>query len=86
MGWFTATVLFALIWWTVLFAVLPLGTRTVDQPDATSGWRGTPANPRIGRKVLLTTVIAVLIWGGCVLVITSPWLSFRSGWLALPDR
>ena len=27
MDWFTACVLYALIWWTVLFAVLPFGTR-----------------------------------------------------------
>lgn len=27
MGWFTGCVLYLLIWWTVLFAVLPLGVR-----------------------------------------------------------
>ena len=26
MGWFTGTVLYVIIWWTVLFGVLPLGT------------------------------------------------------------
>jgi predicted secreted protein len=84
MGWFTGLVLFALIWWTVLFAVLPIGTTPRDEPDAASGWRGTPQAPRMGRKVLWTTVVAILVWGACALVIESPWLSFRHGWLAMP--
>ncbi len=37
MGWFTAVVLYTLIWWTVLFAVLPFGTRPVT--DARDGQR-----------------------------------------------
>ena len=40
MNWFTGVVLYALIWWTVLFAVLPIGTRPIDDPDQQSGWRG----------------------------------------------
>jgi predicted secreted protein len=36
----------------------------------------------MGRKVLATTLVSALIWGVCYLLITSPWLSFRTGWLA----
>ena len=34
MNWFTGVVLYILIWWTVLFAVLPIGTRPVEDADA----------------------------------------------------
>ena len=86
MGWFTAAVLYLLIWWIVLFAVLPVGTRPEAEPDPTSGWRGAPARPRLGRKLLATTVAAAVVWGGCMALIESDWLSFRHGWLALHDE
>ena len=85
MNWFTGIVLYVLIWWTVLFAVLPFGTRPVADADPATGWRGAPEHPRMLRKVLVTTVLAAAIWLGCYLVIRSNWLSFRSGWLALPE-
>jgi predicted secreted protein len=77
MNWFTSFVVFVLVWWTVLFAVLPFGTRPEPEADASTGWRGVPARPLIGRKLLATTVIAVLVWGAIMLVIRSDWLSFR---------
>ena len=80
MHWFTAFVLFTLIWWTVLFAVLPWGTRPVEEPDVDAGgWRGAPARPLIARKMIATTLIAVVLWGGAMLVIRSDWISFRPG-------
>ena len=85
MGWFNALVLFVLIWWTMLFIVLPLGTKPVAAPDKASGWRGAPAQPQIGRKLVITTLATLVIWGGCVGVIDSGWLSFRHGVLALPQ-
>jgi predicted secreted protein len=74
-----------LIWWTVLFAVLPLGTKPVAAPDAATGWRGAPAQPRLGRKLLVTTLVTLVIWGGCVAVIATDWISFRHGFWALPE-
>ena len=86
MNWVTAVVLYLLIWWIVLFAVLPVGTRPEAEPDANSGWRGAPAKARIGRKMLATTLVAALVWGGCMALIRSDWISFRHGWLALSDE
>jgi len=85
MHWVSGVVLFVIIWWTALFAVLPIGTRPVEQADSTSGWRGAPEKPRLLRKMVITTVVAAVIWGGCYWVITSDYLSFREGILALPD-
>jgi len=78
MSWFTAFVVFVLVWWTVLFAVLPFGTRPEPDADPTTGWRGVPARPLMGRKLLATTLISLLVWGAIMAVIRSDWLSFRS--------
>ncbi len=86
MGWFTGFVLFVLIWWTVLFAVLPIGTRPAPEADAASGWRGAPERPHILRKAVATTLVSAVIWAGCYAVISQrDLLSFRQGILALPD-
>jgi predicted secreted protein len=86
MTWFTGVVLYVLIWWVVLFAVLPFGTRPVADADPTSGWRGAPERPRLLRKAVITTLVACVIWGLAYALITSGWVSFRSGWLAMPDN
>jgi predicted secreted protein len=56
----------------------------VARPDSVTGWRGAPEHPRMGRKLLATTLVSAVIWGLCYGLIASDWLSFRSGWLALP--
>ena len=84
MGVVTAVVLYSLIWWTVLFAVLPLGTQPVADADKSTGWRGTPERPRLGRKILVTTLVSTLIWAIIVGLIESDWLSFRHGLLSMP--
>ena len=84
MNWFTGSVVYVLIWWLVLFAVLPVGTRPAEQPDAATGWRGAPENPRLWRKVITTTIIAGVIWGAVDLLILSDWISFRHGYFAAP--
>jgi predicted secreted protein len=86
MGWFTGIVLFILIWWTALFAVLPLGQEPESEADPVSGVRGVPRSPRVGRVVIITTLVSVVIWAGCDALISSDWLSFRHGILAFhPD-
>lgn len=86
MGWFTGSVLFILIWWTVLFAVLPFGTHPVSGADLQTGWRGAPEHPHLLRKVIATTLVAALVWAGAYALITSDYLSFRHGFLAMPDH
>lgn len=85
MTWFTGTVVYLLVWWTVLFAVLPFGTRpdTEGSPES-GGWRGAPERPLLLRKVIATTLVSLVIWAGIFAIVESDMLSFRSGWLALP--
>jgi predicted secreted protein len=85
MNWVSGVVLFILIWWVALFAVLPIGTHAVEHPDAASGWRGAPANPRLWRKIALTTLVACVVWGLSFALIESGWISFRDGFFAAPN-
>lgn len=80
----TGLAIYFVLWWLVLFAVLPFGTSPVAEPDAQTGWRGAPAKPQLGRKALATTLITAVLWGLLYLAITSEFLSFREGILALP--
>jgi len=85
MNWFTGVVLFVIIWWTTLFAVLPIGTKPVARPDDKSGWRGAPEQPKILRKVIVTTLVACLLWIGSYSLIQSDLISFRHGFFAEPE-
>lgn len=78
MHWFTAFVVFVMIWWTVLFAVLPVGTKPVAEADDASGWRGAPAQAAIPKKLAVTTVISLALWAVAMVLIRSDWLSFRT--------
>ena len=80
----TGLAIYFVLWWLVLFAVLPFGTRPVADPDSQTGWRGAPAKPHLGRKALATTLVTAILWGLLYLAITSEFLSFREGVLALP--
>jgi predicted secreted protein len=82
----TGVAMYIIIWWTLLFAVLPFGTKPVADADDKTGWRGAPERPRIVLKMVITTVLSALVWVACYIVITGPWLSFRTGWLAMPPK
>jgi predicted secreted protein len=75
----SAIVLFAVIWFMVLFVVLPL--RLTTQGEAGNVTPGTPesapADPRIGRKMRLVTVIAAVLWVVIAGVILSGAISVR---------
>ena len=84
MPWFTAFVVYVLIWWLVLFAVLPVGTKPVDVEIEAGGWRGAPEKPMLGRKLLATTAISFVLWLiAMAIILQTDVLSFRQGWLAL---
>ena len=76
MTWFTGVMVFVIIWWVVLFTVLPWGVRVSDNPEpghATSA----PEKPMLWRKALITTLIAAVLWVGAYYLIESDLLSFR---------
>lgn len=64
MGITSALVLFAVIWFMTLFVVLPLRLETQgDRGEVTHGTpAGSPANPQMKKRFLITTCVAVVLW------------------------
>jgi predicted secreted protein len=76
MGWLTGIVVYILVWWVTLFAILPLWV-TPTEPGEIGHETGAPRQPYLWRKLALTTAVAGVIWLGIYLLVRSPWLSFR---------
>ena len=64
MGITSAIVLFAVIWFLTLFIVLPLRLQTQgDVGEIEPGTHaGSPANPQMKKRFLVTSVVAVVLW------------------------
>lgn len=60
----TVAAIYFILWWTVLFIVLPLGYRSQrEEGEVTLGTvESAPAKFRGGRVVLLTTLISAAIY------------------------
>ena len=86
MGIASGIAVFVMVWWLTLFAVLPFGVRPDPEGDQLTGWRGAPRRPRLWRAVAITTVVTILICVAIELLVRSDFLSFRAGWLALPEK
>ena len=74
-----AIVLFAVIWFMVLYMALPQGVKS--QRDVDDVAPGTPASapsePMMRRKIVWTTGITVVLWAIVVAVIASGWISIH---------
>ena len=60
----TSIAIYFIIWWTVLFAVLPWGVRSQQEDGAIAPGSdpGAPAIPNVRRKLVWTTIIAGLVF------------------------
>ena len=66
MSIFTGCAIYLTIWWTVLFAVLPLGVVShaeagIDKGDG--GDPGAPVDPKLKRKFITTTWVSAIVFG-----------------------
>ncbi len=67
-GPITWIAIYLTIWWTVLFAVLPLGVKSHAEegvPVPGGGDPASPVNPNLKRKFITTTWVAAIL---CALV------------------
>ncbi len=53
-------VIFVIIWWLVLFIVLPFGVQR-DENIEKGNDPGAPKNPMLKKKIILTTVISLFL-------------------------
>jgi predicted secreted protein len=78
MGWLSGIVVYVILWWLVLFMVLPWGVHTVAPEDAAKGHAsGAPQRPNIALKMAVTTLIAAVLWLAAFGIIDSGWITFR---------
>lgn len=81
MGWFTGVAIYITIWWTVLFAILPLGVVShaeagIDRGDGTDP--GSPVDPKLKKKFFTTTWVSAILFGLL-------WACMAFHWVHLPD-
>ncbi|EWY42130.1 hypothetical protein N825_19705 [Skermanella stibiiresistens SB22] len=77
MGWISGIAVYFVVWWTVLFAVLPWGSHAPERAEPGMA-DGAPAKPRIGLKFAVTTAVSAVIWLLIHLTVTSGLISFRT--------
>jgi len=76
MNWLTGPAAFVVIWWIVIFAVLPVGVKPAQ--DEMGARAGAPANPNLAKKAIITTVVAAVLWGVLYLITISDIWSLRT--------
>lgn len=76
MGIVSGIVVYILVWWTLLFCVLPWGNSPEEDPDVANA-KSAPANPRILKKFLITTLLSCVLWLIIYGLIESDVISFK---------
>lgn len=77
MGIVSGFVVFVMIWWTVIFCVLPIGQATEYEEQGSHAAPGSPRHLNIRRKLFITTVISVILWVVAYFLIEADLVSFR---------
>ncbi|MEM6463494.1 MAG: DUF1467 family protein [Pseudomonadota bacterium] len=64
MSFLSGFAVYFIIWWVTLFAILPIGVRTqADESDVTLGTaESAPLKLQMGRKLMLTSIVAAVIY------------------------
>ena len=61
MSWATGLMVYLVIWWTILFAVLPLGMKRNENPGRGQD-HGAPERPHLVKKAIITSIVAAVLW------------------------
>jgi len=78
MGWVTGAAVYFIIWWLVLFMVLPWGIRPIGAADIAKGHApSAPQRPRMLLKMAVTSLVAAILWAAVYAVIDLGLISFR---------
>lgn len=79
MGWVSGVAVYIVIWWVVIFMVLPWGVRPIQDNDIAKGHApSAPLRPLMLRKVVATSAIAAVVWLIVYFVIDSGTITFRT--------
>ena len=78
MTWFTGILVYLVVWWLVLFTVLPWGNKPPENPEPGHA-ASAPERPRMWLKAAVTSAIAAVIWLAIYLAIENRWLTLDVG-------
>ena len=76
MSWATGVMVYFVIWLTILFTVLPLGVKKVENPGRGQD-HGAPDRPQLARKAIVTSIVAAVLWVGFYYLHQMDVFSFR---------
>ena len=77
MGWISGIAVYVIIWWLVIFLVLPWGVQTIAAEDVVKGHApSAPRRPRMWLKAAVTTLVAAVLWLIVFAIIKSGAISF----------
>jgi len=76
MNWFIGIAAYVVIWWLVIFTVLPFGARRPEEPEPGHD-AGAPANPRLRLKAAVTTLVAGVLWLALYWMVNADLVNFR---------
>ena len=68
---------FLIIWWLVIFMVLPWGVKVARTPEEGHA-ASAPVAPKLWRKALITTLITALLWGIVFVIVEFDLVTFRA--------
>ena len=89
MSIFTALAIYFVIWWVVLFAVLPWGVHSQEEVgEVTPGTDpGAPVLTNLRLKLVATTVVASVVFAAWFVVYINKLITLDqlAGWLGLGD-
>jgi predicted secreted protein len=83
----TAIAIYFLIWWIVLFAVLPWGVRAQGEEGVPGTDPGAPVVPHLRAKLVWTTLIATAVFVICAYVHVNSLITLDdlARWLGVPQ-
>ena len=60
-----------IIWWIVLFAMLPIGVRTQDEEGEVSPGtaESAPRHPHLRPKIVATTLVSAIVFAGVYAIV-----------------
>ena len=68
--------IYIIIWWIVVFTILPIGIRKQDKVEKGHA-EGAPQNPQILKKFTMTSLIAFVLWLLVFFIIKKQIFSFQ---------
>jgi predicted secreted protein len=77
----SAIAVYFIIWWLVLFIILPFGVRNaheVGEIIEEGNDAGAPVNPQLIKKAIWTTVLATIVFVFFIVVIRGGMITFDS--------